>query len=97
MPRSSGGGFERLGEHLAARAAAGEARATLAFAAIEALVGRPLPPSARDLRRYRAWWMHTAAHARSWHGWTRAGWRVAAVDPTAETVTFARSGGTPPP
>ena len=96
MPRSGGAGFERLGAHLAARAAAGEARAALAFADIEALVGRPLPPSARDPRRYRPWWRYTAAYGPAWHGWVREGWHVATVDPAAETVTFARSGGAPP-
>jgi hypothetical protein len=40
-----------LGDYLAARAAAGEAVVTLPFAAIEgAILGRPLPASARAAR-----------------------------------------------
>jgi hypothetical protein len=84
-----------LGEHLAARAAAGEVRVTLTFAAIEgALLGRPLPASARSRRNHRAWWgSGSTNYPHRWYGWLRAGWQVEAVDLAAETVTFVRMGG----
>jgi hypothetical protein len=87
--------YTRLGDHLAARGAAGESCATLGLAAIEALTGRPLPLSARDARRYRAWWMRGAAYASAWDGWVRVGWHVTAVDLDAGTVTFVRTTGAP--
>ena len=83
-----------LGDYLAARAAAGERRVALTFAAIEGLLGRPLPASARAARNYRAWWDgKNAQYPHAWHGWQRHGWQVAAIDLAAETVTFARPGG----
>jgi hypothetical protein len=82
--------------HLAARAAAGETRVTLSFAAIEgAILGRPLPASARSRRNHRAWWgSGNTNYPHRWYGWLRAGWQVEAVDLAAETVTFARLGAT---
>ena len=47
--------YTPLAEHLAARGAAGEWRVTLTFARVEALIGRPLPASARAANHYRAW------------------------------------------
>ena len=100
MPRDEGAPrrtvervYGPLGDYLAARAAAGERRVTLTFAAIEGLLGRPLPASARAPRAHRAWWHGSTGHAaNTWHGWARHGWQVATVDLAAETVTFARSG-----
>ena len=83
-----------LGEYLTARAAVGEHRVTLTFAAIEGILGRSLPASARAPRAYRAWWVGgRAAYPHTWHGWQRHGWVLAAIDLAAETVTFARLGG----
>ena len=58
---------------------------TLAFAAIEAILGAALPTSAWA----RTWWANTGGtpQARAWLG---AGWRVAAVNFSLEAVTFAR-------
>jgi len=85
--------YARLGAHLAARAAAGEDRATLGFAALKAITGRALPPTARAPQGHRAWWGGAGHHIHAWEGWLSVGWRVAAVDLAAETVTFARPGG----
>jgi hypothetical protein len=50
------------------------ASVTLTLAEVEAIIGAPLPPSART----RAWWWH-AAHARQPRAWHRVGWRVESV------------------
>ena len=47
--------YAPLAGHLAARGAAGEWRVTLTFARVEALIGRPLPASARAANHYRPW------------------------------------------
>ncbi len=86
--------YAPLADQLAARWSAGERCATLTFAAIEALIGRPLPATARQPRGHRRWWRAHASSPHAWHGWLRLGWRVAAVDLAAETVTFARPVGT---
>ena len=85
--------YAPLADHLAARGAAGEWRVTLTFAAIEALLGRPLPATARESRRHRQWWQGNVNSPHAWYGWQRVGWRVETVDRAAETVTFARPPG----
>ncbi len=85
--------YAPLGAYLATRGAAGERRVNLAFAAIETLLGRPLPATARESRRHRQWWHDGAYRPHAWYGWLRVGWRVEGVDLAAETVTFARPGG----
>jgi hypothetical protein len=60
------------------------ARVELTFEQIEALIGRPLPPSAGG----RGWWRNygrTRAHARSW---LDAGWRVEEPRPGEGRVAF---------
>ena len=84
--------YARLGDHLAAQHAAGVGRVTLTFAAIEALIGRPLSPSARVGKRGRAWWGRDGGQSFAWDGWLRVGWTVAVVDLAGGTVTFARRG-----
>ena len=84
--------YAPLADHLAAHAAAGAACVTLPFAAIEALLGRPLPATARAARRHVPWWRGDAGAPHAWYGWQRVGWRVETVDRAAETVTFARPG-----
>lgn len=90
--------FERaygpLADHLAACAAAGERRVTLAFATIEgALLGRPLPGTARHRQRHGRWWKGWGGPTpHAWYGWQRAGWHVETIDLDAEMVTFARPG-----
>lgn len=88
--------YDSLGAHLAAQRAAGLARCTLSFGAIEAILGRQLPRTARHPRGHRQWWVGLGAglpHA--WYGWQRVGWRVETVDLAAETVTFARTSAAP--
>lgn len=83
-----------LGTHLAAHHAAGLARCTLSFGVIEAVLGRPLPRTARHPRWHRQWWRAAGAnYPHGWYGWQRGGWTVETVDLAAETVTFARVGG----
>ncbi|HEY8602339.1 MAG TPA: hypothetical protein VIL85_28210 [Thermomicrobiales bacterium] len=86
--------YGALGDHLAARAAAGEGRTTLPLAAIETqILARPLPRTARHPRLHRQWWRgHGAGFPHAWYGWQRAGWTVEAVDLAAGTVTFMRTG-----
>ena len=86
--------YAPLADHLAARGAAGEWRVTLTFAAIEALIGRPLPATARALRGHRSWWGGQANLPHAWYGWQRGGWTIETVERAAETVTFARPEGT---
>jgi len=76
--------YGRLSVYLTARAVLDETRVTLPFAALEAILGRPLPASAWHPRGHRQWWRGHGAG--SPHGWT-----VAAVDLTAATVTFMRT------
>ncbi len=60
----------------------------LTFAAIESIVDRPLPASAR---KYRPWWANeqdgTHVHASEW---LDAGRRTTNVDLNAGTVNFIR-------
>jgi hypothetical protein len=93
MPRPQRTPYARLGDHLAARGAAGEARVVLTFAAIEAIIDRALPPYARTPGGVHGWWGRSGRFYYAWEGWLRHGWRVAAVDLAAETATFARGAG----
>jgi hypothetical protein len=86
--------YGALGSHLAAQRGLGLAHCTLSFGAIEMVLGRPLPRTARQPRGYCQWWRgYGAGFPHAWYGWQRAGWTVAAVDLAAETVTFTRTGG----
>jgi hypothetical protein len=61
----------------------------MSFVAVEAIIGAGLPASARS---YRAWWSNETAPGRSQSdAWQAAGWRVQAVNLTAEHVTFTRA------
>ncbi len=65
-------------------------RAALTFEQIEALIGGPLPASAR---RHRAWWANdSVAHTHS-RLWLDVGWRVGIVNMTEERVMFIRIQG----
>ncbi len=87
--------YGTLGDYLTARAAAGTSRVDLSFAAVETILGRALPTTARHRHGYRDWWLgYGGVRVHAWYGWQRAGWWVAAVDLAAETVTFARPPGT---
>ena len=85
--------YAPLAEHLVARGAAGEWCVTLTFARVEALIGRPLPASARESRRHRQWWQGNVNSPHAWDGWQRVDWRVETVERAAEMVTFARPEG----
>ncbi len=62
-------------------------RVTLTLAAIEQIIGAPLPRSAQA----RHWWANTSSWSWS-RAWLTAGWSVAIADMRhgVETVTFAR-------
>ncbi len=70
--------------------AADESECNLTFLEIEAIIGSPLPESAR---KYRTWWGNQAdpkrAHCRAWMD---AGWEVAPGGPNLMMgeVTFVR-------
>jgi hypothetical protein len=67
---------------------------TLSVAEIAAIVGAPLPATARTSRFWqnaRQTWV-ISSQARAWQG---AGWRVAGFDYRAEAVTFVRVDLTP--
>jgi hypothetical protein len=60
---------------------------SLTVAEVEALLGRPLPPSARTRR---TWWANYHAHNHCYHGWLAVGWRSEAVDMAGQRVTFRK-------
>ncbi|MCE7986576.1 MAG: XRE family transcriptional regulator [Caldilinea sp. CFX5] len=62
---------------------------TLTFADIEAMVGAPLPPSART---QRAWWSNRSRGAVQAVSWMNAGYHVQTIDLTGEQVTFYKPG-----
>ena len=79
--------YQPLADYLAGLPA-GTAHVTLTFAAIEAILGVPLPASAG----VRSWWTGRSerdAHRRAWRA---VGWSVAAVTLRhgVEAVTFTR-------
>jgi hypothetical protein len=82
---SAGATYQPLSAHLGAL---GQTRVALTFSAIERILGRALPASAR---KHRAWWSNeqsgSHSHARAWMD---VGWRVAAVDFNAGRVEFER-------
>ena len=79
--------YTPLGDHLQAD---GRPSVTMTDAMLSPLVGG-LPAAAW---RYREWWANETAentsHVQCRDGWRAAGYRVAAVDLAAKTVTFTR-------
>lgn len=73
--------YEPLYRHLLA---SDQNTVSITFADIERLLGRSLPPSARN---HRAWWSGSVAPS-SWRG---AGWSLAQLDLRGESATFVRS------
>lgn len=57
------------------------------FAAIEVIIGRPFPNSARD---YSAWWSNGSKHTQSF-AWLEAGWETSELNLTGETIRFSRT------
>jgi DNA-binding transcriptional regulator YiaG len=64
-----------------------QAHVTLTFAAIEALLGEALPPSARSKR---GWWSNRSKGALQATAWMSAGYLMAAIDLDNEQVTFTK-------
>lgn len=58
----------------------------MTYAQIEAVLGRPLPPSARNDRVKRQWWANTETHTQA-KAWLANG-RKAKLDVQTDTVTF---------
>jgi CBS domain-containing protein len=66
---------------------ADEDRIQFSFQQIEEIIGGSLPASART---HRSWWANdSVSHVHS-QQWLDVGWRVAQINMTEETVTFAR-------
>ena len=85
MPYGSRPKYQPLTDYLAAQPAAVET-VTLPLTEVEALLGAPLPASARRA----AWWLSSrGVHLQQWRG---AGWRVARCElrTPAPSVTFER-------
>ena len=57
------------------------------FEEVEAILGFPLPPSAR---KYQAWWANEEEGSRHARAWLAAGWRTSAVDLTSGRLVFIR-------
>ncbi|MCE5237622.1 hypothetical protein LLH23_03930 [bacterium] len=77
-----------LTEHLQ-RLPGSQQEITLAFAEIEAIIGTPLPPSARE---HRAWWGNEKSpSAPQKVAWQAAGWAVAKAQLPDERVVFVRT------
>lgn len=60
--------------------------ASLSFAEVEAILRRPLPPSARQ---HQAWWANTDSHSHA-RAWLQAGWRTERLDLAGERIAFVR-------
>jgi hypothetical protein len=76
--------YDRLGKHLSALDRGD--RHTLTFDRIEAILGFPLPKSARQ---YQAWWANQigGGHAQA-NAWLDSGWRTEALSLAGRRVTF---------
>jgi DNA-binding XRE family transcriptional regulator len=83
MPVKTGNKYHPLYRALEA---AGTGNVSLTFGEIEALLGRPLPPSARSRRDW--WGNRNKANQAS--AWMEAGYHVVELDLPGERVTFAR-------
>jgi DNA-binding transcriptional regulator YiaG len=83
-PTKPGSKYYGLFTNLRGRA---DATVVLPFRQIEALIGQPLPPSARS---GRAFWSNRTLSGLQASAWLDAGYRVAEVDLGAETVTLVR-------
>jgi hypothetical protein len=81
--RTPGGRYQRLCDHLSRVKAASVG---LSFRQVEAILGHPLPASAR---RHRAWWGN-GGHAHA-NAWLSAGWHVDSVNLSSGWVAFRRA------
>jgi hypothetical protein len=83
--RRGTGSYGALGDYLDRSV---DRRVELSFDALEGILGRKLPASARN---HRAWWSNSRqghSHAR---GWLDGGWEVDEVTLTAERVVFRKA------
>ncbi|MCX7303139.1 MAG: hypothetical protein NTV73_02200 [Hyphomicrobiales bacterium] len=67
----------------------GQGRLTLSFAEIEAIVGAPLPPSAR---KREEWWSNSPSGHSQARAWMRASYRTSNVDLADKKVDFSLEG-----
>ena len=73
-----------------------EEKVSLGFGEIEAIIGRPLPASARE---HQAWWSNTETHSHA-DSWMRPGWRTQELNLAEERIAFVHSNpplARPPP
>jgi len=59
---------------------------TLTFSQVERLIGRPLPPSARN---HRAWWANSRNRTLA-RQWLAAGWQAESVDLAGSWIRLVR-------
>jgi hypothetical protein len=79
--------YQKLTSYLASLRSA---RWTAHFGEIEAVLGFPLPNSARS---YPAWWSNQAGDGHSQNAaWQSIGWRTGELDLAGQRVTFLRQG-----
>jgi hypothetical protein len=78
------GKYSALTRHLAELDAS---RVSLTFAEIEAILGEPLPGSARS---HRPWWANSGRGHVQARGWLDAGYQSEQVDLAAERLVFVR-------
>lgn len=77
--------YSPLTDHLAA---ASTSRVPMSFREIEAILGFPLPPSAR---RHRAWWSNNGSNNVMTLAWKAAGYETSEVDMERHRLVFRRS------
>lgn len=82
--------YDALKKHLSTSR---EKRIRMSFAAIEKVLGVPLPPS----KRHQAWWSNNPSNNVMTRAWLGAGFRTEEVDVAGEKVTFVRAGRLPTP
>ncbi len=75
--------YEPLLQHIAVQSTP---RLSMSYSEIERILGRALPPSARNDKVRRQWWANTETHTQA-KAWLMNG-RKAKLDTTSDTVTF---------
>lgn len=82
----SEGKYQPLFEHLLY---SGQGKKIMTFKEIEALLERPLPPSAR---KRAEWWSNSSRGHSQAEAWRRAGYKTARIDLANETIEFRLEG-----
>ena len=75
--------YEKLGKFLQEQ---GQSLIPLTFAEVEAIVGHPLPRSAR----YQAWWSNSPSNNAMTTVWLKAGFKTESVDMERRSLVFRR-------